>query len=275
MKDVEPGSERDKILRVLKDLDESAGPKNVSRHAEKIGVDLDYDSIRGTMSDMVSEGLLDKPKRGLYTLCDDPHTDNAPKAPTVDGAHTDLTSLIESTVEMQIHTDARVAAGDGRVVHPTEATRNVEVPRGFLSEIIGFRPPQKIGIMRAEGDSMKPTIQDEELVIYEPLDDGITSSGVYVLHMMGGLRVKRVQPFSDGSFRLISDNDYDGYEDEVLIPSDSGDEFIREATGRVAEMYPVGRVLFPRRNTDEMHVKQVSAIIDRLVGGDVDTKALS
>jgi hypothetical protein len=40
------------------------------------------------------------------------------------------------------------------------------------------------------------------------------------------------------------------------------------------DLEPQGKVIFPRRETDRMHVKQVSAIIKSVVNGEKTPKAL-
>lgn len=251
--------------RAIAACDEPVRPSEIS---EETGRSID--STNRAVGKLKGAGLIEKIDHGLYTLPKDQDTRGVPnETPTVDpGRGDELISMLESTAVMEIHTEAKVSAGNGRVVYPSESTREVEVPKSFLAEVIGFRPPSRIGILWAEGDSMKPTIRDGELVIWEPIEDGISSSGIYVLHLSHGTVVKRVQPFPDGSYRIISDNDYDSYQDVTLVPSDDGDHLIQESTGRVAEMHPVGRVIFPDRSTDQMHVKQVSEIIRRLVNGE-------
>jgi len=171
---------------------------------------------------------------------------------------------------MEIHTKAEAAAGNGRITYPDAHTYTVDVPRAFLSELLGFHPPSEIGIMRSDGDSMRPTIRDEEMIIYRPLRDGIRGAGVYVVWMTHGAVVKRVQPLSDGGYRIISDNSFQDYKNETLVPTESGDELVKKSSGNVVTFNPVGKVLFPNRSTDEMHVKQVSEIIRRVVGREVD-----
>lgn len=73
---------------------------------------------------------------------------------------------------------------------------------------------------------------------------------------------------------MISDDDYQQYKNETLVPTDTEGTFTKEETGRTAEMWPVGKVLFPDRNTDEMHVKQVSQIIRSVVDGDPNIRQL-
>lgn len=243
--------------------------------AEVTGVDPD--SVSQALRGLRSDDLVEKVGHGLYTLPSDSHTSNVSNqtTPTVENEDNALTSLLESTAVMEIHTDAEVSAGDGRVVYPSEATRKVEVPRGLLSEVIGFRPPQRIGIMWADGDSMEPTIEDEEMVIYKPVDQ-ISAAGVHVIHA-NGIKVKRVQPHMDGSFTVISDNDTKGYTDEELVPTENGDvhHFTRKSTGRMVKMYPVGKVIFPDRNTDQLQIQQASRLIRGILRDDVDPKALT
>lgn len=114
--------------------------------------------------------------------------------------------------------------------------------------------------MWADGDSMEPTIKNEELVIYQPVDK-IQGAGVYVVYLTHGLSVRRVQPMADGGFRIISDNDSHAYDDEVLVPTEDG--FMKESTGRSAEFYPAGKVLFPGRKTNQIYVSQMDEIVKR------------
>jgi len=175
-----------------------------------------------------------------------------------------LASLFSQDTQMTIHTEAKVAAGSSRVVYPDDATHQVEFPKHFLSRLLGFHPPSTIGVMEAEGDSMKPTIRDGDLIIYEPVEE-IRSAGIYVLYLRTGATVKRVQPLPDGSYRIIPDNSHRGYSRMTLIPNESG--FTLEETGRSAEMHVVGKVRFPDRSTDEIHVQQVGEIIRSVVRG--------
>jgi len=259
------------------DVVERTGPVRRGDIAEALGIDEDY--AGAILSELAKETppRLKKHEKGLYDLperVESSHPSDVEDEPaeSISLPHgpssqtSDLADLFSSKTEMEIHTDVHVAAGEGRVVYPETDTYHVTLPRGFLSEVIGFHPPQRIGVMWAEGDSMKPTIRKEEMVIYEPIEQ-IRAAGVYVIHLTHGLVVKRVQPLSDGGYRIISDNDYQQYLNETLIPTDDVGTYTKEDTGRTAQMWPVGKVLFPDRNTDEMHVKQVSQIIRSVVDG--------
>lgn len=188
----------------------------------------------------------------------------------------DLASLFRQDTVMTVHLEAKVAAGTGRVVYPDDATQEVSVPRGFLSRLLGFHPPKRIGVMEAAGDSMEPTIERGDLVIWEPVEERqIRDADVYVIHMNGGLTVKRVQPLPDGSVRIIPDNQHRRYTESTLIPTESEGEYRMEETGRTARMYPAGRVLFPDRSTDKVHVQQVGEIIRSVVRGNGDLRQYS
>lgn len=217
---------------------------------------------------------------GLYTLPEHEDTEASQESsyPSTNGESDDVVSLLQNKTVMTIYTGVRAAAGEGRINYPDDQTHEVELPAGLLAEVIGFRPPSRIGIMWAEGDSMEPSIYDEEMVIYKPVEQ-IQASGIYVVYSVNGLIVKRIHPHLDGSLTVISDNDSKGYSPEELVPDDSGHphQFIRESTGRSVQLYAVGRVLFPDRDTDKMHIKQVTQLIQGVIGRgqDVTAEALS
>ncbi len=122
---------------------------------------------------------------------------------------------------------------------------------------------------------MRPTIQSGDIIIYKPVEE-IRTGGIYVLLIDGRQVVKRVQPISGGGYKLISDNDYDDYENERLVPKDkNGQTLVNETTGRTVDMRVVGSVIFPDRDTDTLHVKQVARIIKSVAGGEVDVNSLT
>jgi phage repressor protein C with HTH and peptisase S24 domain len=169
---------------------------------------------------------------------------------------------------MTVYTDVKAEAGSGRVVYPDEAEHTIELPRHFISRILGFSPPREVGVMTADGDSMRPTIQDGDLILYRPAEE-VRGGGVYVLLIDDRQIVKRVQTISGGGYRIISDNSYHGYADETLVPADDHtDALVNEETGRSVDLRVVGSVIFPRRDTDHLHVQQVAEIIRGMTNGD-------
>lgn len=67
-----------------------------------------------------------------------------------------------------------------------------------------YAPPHKIKMLQVSGDSMKPTINDGDFVM---VDTSITSpaDGVYIIRMLTGLAVKRIQVGMD-KINIVSDN---------------------------------------------------------------------
>jgi len=266
-------SRKDDIVQ----LAEASGPIRRADVAEEFGIKENYAGA------LLAELADEEPPRlrrvvrdgtkvaGLYTLPsrEDVGRAQSKDSPRANGESDDLVSLLESQTTMTIYTGVRAAAGNGRISYPDEKTHRVDLPAGLLAEVIGFRPPSRIGIMWADGDSMEPTIYDEEMVIYKPIEE-IQASGVYVVHTLHGLIVKRIQPHLDGSLTVISDNDSKSYGNENLIPDDSGDPsaFTRESTGRGVRLRPVGKVLFPNRDTDTLHINQVTRLIQGIIRGD-------
>ena len=232
-------------------------------------VDFSSSRLDNVLGELVGEEKLEKPSRGLYTLPDQSSSGTSLASRKRGG---ELADLFSDDVELDVYTDIRVEAGDGRVAYPDEARRKITVPREFISKIIGFVPPKEVGLMVVDGDSMHPTIQEDDMVLWRPVEE-VQGSGIYVLSVDGKLRVKRVDSIPGGGLRLISDNDYYGYPNYTLVPRD--DELVNEETGSVVDLYPVGKVIFPRRDTDRMHVKQVAEIVRSVAGQDVDIKAMT
>lgn len=56
------------------------------------------------------------------------------------------------------------------------------------------------------GDSMQPTINDKEMILFNKDSTDVRKGGVFVVSPNAGLFVKRVVLKLDGSLELISDN---------------------------------------------------------------------
>lgn len=240
--------------------------------------DISKNSVQSTLRKMKDKGLVVQPGYGLYSLPEESTVseDLQEYDRPAEGPGTEIASLFREEAELEILTDVKASAGTGTVVYPDEARHVVRVPRHFIANIIGFSPPRQVGIMFADGDSMEPTIRDEEMILYKPIED-VRTGGIYVLWRDTGLIVKRVQRLSGGGYRLISDNTYHNYTDETIVPEDgeNGQAMINKETGRTVDLRVVGKVLFPKRDTDRLHVKQVAELIRGIVGGEVDPASLS
>lgn len=257
-------SRKEQVLRLL----DTRGEMKRAEMLEEVEMSASrLDNVLGALRDSgdiirVGRGRYDLPSQGRGNVEND-----ATKELTLHDDEGKLASLFDRDIKMRIHTEARVSAGSGRIIYPDKETHEVSLPAGFLQQILGFRPPSRIGVTWADGDSMEPTIKADDLIIYEPIEE-IRDSGIYVINLTHGNVVKRVQPRADGSYRIISDNSYHDYINDTLVPHNGG--FRMQETGRTAQMHPVGRVLFPDRDTSQIHIQQAGKIIQSAIRGNGD-----
>lgn len=270
------------IREVLRESGEPMQPKDLSAATGKKS-----GTIKSAVSRMHERGELEKLERGhgLYRLPKDVDTsskeenvENAASNRLTVGARSDpqatLASLFSQEMTMTVHTDVRVSVEDGGVIYPDDKTHDVTMPRGFLYRILGFHPPATIGVMEVDDDDMEPTVEQGDLVIWEPVDD-LHHAGLYVLYVNGGKTVKRVQPLPDSSIRIIPDNQGKRYTESMLVPTESAHTFRLQQTGRTATIFPIGRVLFPDRSTDKIHIEQVGEILRSFVKGEGEDQLAS
>jgi phage repressor protein C with HTH and peptisase S24 domain len=103
------------------------------------------------------------------------------------------------------HAEA-AAAGAGDPQPPRLDTGYIAFRHDWVRSTLGIEPGDLI-LETAVGESMRPTIQDGDLLLVDTTDRTFSSFGVYVLEVRGERLVKRVQRKLDGSLVLISDND--------------------------------------------------------------------
>jgi phage repressor protein C with HTH and peptisase S24 domain len=74
--------------------------------------------------------------------------------------------------------------------------------------------PADIAALNVIGDSMEPTLQNKEVVIFDTKQTEIKKGGIFIVATNAGLFVKRITQRVDGSIELISDNK--NYNSEIL-----------------------------------------------------------
>lgn len=181
----------------------------------------------------------------------------------------DVSSLFGEEMELVVYKDVHpAAAGDRSVIYYEEDKEILYVPKGFVLKLLGFAPPRSIGVCFIDGDSMSPTLEDGDMVLYRP-EAQLDGGGVYMLLLDGALVAKRVQKIPGGGYHIISDNKFHGYKDAMLVPGDGAysESLVNPETGRPVDMRVVGRIIWPRRSTDKLHIKQVTALIQGLMTG--------
>ncbi|QOG13094.1 LexA family transcriptional regulator [Arcobacter sp. FWKO B] len=66
------------------------------------------------------------------------------------------------------------------------------------------------------GDSMYPTLNDKEIILFDKTKKDISKGGIFVVSTLAGLFVKRISRKLDGNIELISDNK--NYNSEIFKP---------------------------------------------------------
>lgn len=102
--------------------------------------------------------------------------------------------------------DLDFALGGGAFIDGTVSTTLVPFRTDWLDRIVRYGPSD-LFLTRGDGDSMMPTILDEDDVIVNRADKTITKQDrIWALGYGQLATIKRVRRMSDGRFLLMSDN---------------------------------------------------------------------
>jgi phage repressor protein C with HTH and peptisase S24 domain len=121
------------------------------------------------------------------------------------------------------------AAGAGTPPPPNARSEFIAFGHDWIRDTFALEPNDLL-LETAVGESMQPTISDNDLLLIDVTDRKLREFGIYVLEFQGERLVKRVQRKLDGSLLLISDNAI--YEAERIPPE------------RAREVVIVGRVVW-------------------------------
>ncbi|WP_072856208.1 S24 family peptidase [Loktanella atrilutea] len=99
------------------------------------------------------------------------------------------------------------SAGNGSAVaEHEEITAQLAFPRDYLRRITTCHP-RHLRIISVKGDSMAPTLQDDDIVMLDSSKTDLSWDGLFVLRYADALHVKRVsRSTTRGYVRIISDN---------------------------------------------------------------------
>ena len=147
----------------------------------------------------------------------------------------DTTGLAESSAayhQMQDYTlvdcyQVFASAGFGATVSDELKTE----PMAFRTDWLKKEglAPERLAVIRAKGDSMEPTISNNDIILVYLCNGEALRDGLYVLRIGDSLLVKRLQFDPFGGFKIISDNP--GYETQMVTKDQRADVHI---VGRVA-----------------------------------------
>ncbi|MCM8556478.1 S24 family peptidase [Sphingomicrobium sediminis] len=106
----------------------------------------------------------------------------------------------------------RAAAGDGAVNGDDQAGARFAFDRRWLRQLTAGRP-EDLSVIRVEGDSMAPTLNDGDDILVDQADgEGRLRDGIYVLRIDDALVVKRLAKHPMGA-RVTVQSDNPAYTD--------------------------------------------------------------
>lgn len=123
---------------------------------------------------------------------------------------------------ISFYRDIGVSAGKGLDWDSDGQILSFPMPLSFLHSK-GIAPENAL-IVKVNGDSMAPTLNDNDLVVIDK-NFSLSLNGVYVIKdNINGLRVKRLDKDKDGNLKVISDNK--NYETQIYTVEEMQDETI-------------------------------------------------
>ncbi len=102
--------------------------------------------------------------------------------------------------------DGAVSAGAGVLVREESIAAVMAFERNWLRAHLKGNPAE-LSLIRVQGDSMAPTLEDGDWIFVERQEGGdLGCEGIYVFQMDGDLLVKRLQRLPGSQVKVISDN---------------------------------------------------------------------
>ena len=130
------------------------------------------------------------------------------------------------------HLSPQPSMGPGaELCEPVQLVRHLDVLESWVRQKVGSASYDRIKILTGCGQSMRPTIQDQDLVFVDIGQRTIDIPGIYVLDVCGRFLLKRAMILSDGTLVLRSDNTVE-FPDEERIDLSKAHESVNVA-GRV------------------------------------------
>lgn len=102
--------------------------------------------------------------------------------------------------------DLSASAGYGALVNEYEAIAySLAFPPNYLRRVTSANP-RDLAIISVKGDSMSPTLHDDDIVMIDTSKTSLGYDGLFVLRFDDALHVKRISRGRPGHVRIISDN---------------------------------------------------------------------
>jgi SOS-response transcriptional repressor LexA len=128
-------------------------------------------------------------------------------------------SLVDTTDKYWIKYFPEVSVSAGGGAYDSEDDfESLEVPPYFINMLGGKENLKNIEAINVVGDSMEPTLNDDNIIFLDTTKIDCNRDGIYAFTTVHGLFVKRVQKRVDGSLDIISDNK--DYPSQILSGAD-------------------------------------------------------
>lgn len=116
-------------------------------------------------------------------------------------------SLVDSTDKywVKYFPNINVSAGGGAFEN-LDDFESLEVPGYFIDMLGGKENLKNIEAINVVGDSMEPTLNNDNIIFIDKSKYDIKNEGIYAFTTNHGLFVKRIQKRVDGNLDIISDN---------------------------------------------------------------------
>lgn len=102
--------------------------------------------------------------------------------------------------------DVQASAGHGTLVEYEAIAYSLAFPPNYLRKLTSASP-ENLAIISVKGDSMEPTLLDDDVVMIDTSKVSLGYDGLFVLDFDGVLHVKRIgRGEKPGHVRIISDN---------------------------------------------------------------------
>lgn len=130
------------------------------------------------------------------------------------------------------HYEVQASAGNGALVHSEQIVDYLAFKADWVRNTLGVAQ-KDLALISVKGDSMEPTLSNEDLILVDMRKSRVEDNAIYVLQLDGTLLVKRIQRKLDGTLHVMSDNSR--YQPEIV------------GADRSADLHVLGRVVWSGR----------------------------
>lgn len=118
----------------------------------------------------------------------------------------DIPPTLPDDIELIREVDIRFSMGDGQIAEDYPETGQIPFNRNFRRALTNA-PTEQLFVARGDGDSMMPTLINDDMVLIDQSQKRITQSDrIWALRIEEAGLIKRVRVVPGGGYELLSDN---------------------------------------------------------------------